>query len=523
MKKNLLISIVLFIFVFGTLFLGVLNENQSVDFNPSNGIINEKSSEVNKAKTNEYKIDVQFNPKEKSLIATEKVLFTNKTGEELSQIYFHLYPNAFKTKETVPVLNSLEQAFPNGFEPGYIDIFNIKKVNKQDQNLNYEILGSDSTIMRVDLETPLQAGDQIELNITFKVTIPSSVERFGYGEGFFNLGNWYPIVAMYDESGWNLDPYYAIGDPFYSDIANYDVTISVPQDYIVAASGDLMEEKMGEHQQKTYHFASKSMRDFAWVASNHFQVKEKIIDNILLKTYYIDKDEAGNQLALNAAENSLKIFNQKYGEYPYKTYSVVETNFAGGMEYPGIVFISKQYYDENYPSDYLEVVVVHETAHQWWYATVGNDQIDEAWLDEAFASYSEVIYYENNYGKKIGNNYYTQRILSSFERAKTQFASDGNDDNEVILKSVNEFKGWSDYGPLVYRKGAILLHELRSQIGDDAFFEILQNYYQRYQFKVAKTEDFIQVVEDVTNKNWDNFFDEWLYGNVNQNINKSAS
>ena len=521
MKKNLLISLVLFILVFGALFLGVLNENQSVDINPSNGTINKTSSEVKKAKTNEYKVNVQFNPEEKSLIATEEVLFINKTGVELSQIYFHLYPNAFKTKETVPVLNSLEQAFPNGFEPGFIDIFNVKKDNDQDQSLNYEISGSDSTIMRVDLDEPLKNGERIALNITFKVTIPPSIERFGYGEGFFNLGNWYPIVAVYDESGWNLDPYYAIGDPFYSDIANYNVVISVPQNYTVAASGDLVEERIGENQQKIYQFVGHSMRDFAWVASNHFQVKEKRVDNILLKTYYIEKDEAGNQLALNAAENSLKIFNQKYGKYPYNTYSVVETNFAGGMEYPGIVFISKQYYDENYPSDYLEVVVVHETAHQWWYATVGNDQIDEAWLDEAFASYSEVIYYENHYGKTIGNNYYKQRILTSFERAKTQFASDNNNDNEVILKSVNEFNGWSDYGPLVYRKGAILLHELRSQIGDDAFFEILQNYYQQYQFKIAKTQDYIQVVEKVTNSDWEPFFNEWLYGN--SDTDQSAS
>ena len=297
-----------------------------------------------------------------------------------------------------------------------------------------------------------------------------------------------------------MDPFYKIGDPFYSDVASYDVSITVPKDYIIAASGEQVSENIKDNQ-KSYSFKETNIRDFAWVASNQFAVEEKQVDGINIKCYGSKDSPESNKTAVLAAENSIKFFNKVFGKYPYKNYSVVCTNFPSGMEYPELVFISKNYYSTT-DTLIIEKLILHETAHQWWYGIVGNDEVDEAWLDEGFAVYSESIFYEN---KDNSKSYYENTALNRYNRVKN-----GLKDNGLVLRPVQEFKFWDDYGSLVYAKGAVFLNTLRDKIGDKAFFQVFTTYYDRYKFKIAKTGDFKAVVEEVTGKKWDSFFEEWL-------------
>ena len=141
---------------------------------------------------------------------------------------------------------------------------------------------------------------------------------------------------------------------------------------------------------------------------------------------------------------------------------------------------------------------------QWWYGVVGNDQIDEAWLDEGFATYSEGIFTEKEYGRGNGEFYY--EILE--ENAKKDIEAGAYDG--VILKPLSRYENWNDYGPAVYTGGAVLLNEIRKQVGDKAFFEILQTYYDEYSFKIATTEDFLTVCEKVSGKEFDDLFHKHL-------------
>lgn len=451
---------------------------------------------------NEYSIQVEFNPNEKSLLGREKVVFVNKTKGELKEVYFYLYPNAFRKEETVPfVYAHRDMAYPAGFEPGYIDILSITSKGKK---MDYLIAGAADIILKVNLEKPLKPMEKAEFTIDFKVVIPPAEERFGYSTDIFNLGNWYPVAAVCEESGWKIYPYYPIGDPFYSDIANYTVKITAPREYIIAASGDLVKEETSQDK-KTVTFQAKAMRDFAWVTSKKFKIEEEIVDGITVKSYHLEDHDVMNKVAVSAAVKSIKIFNEVFGKYPYNTYSVVETQFPTAMEYPGLVFVNRQCYLPKARSEILENYVVHETAHQWWFSAVGNDQIAEAWLDESFAVYSEVIYYEKEGGERAAKYYYDNYVLGSYERRRNNINKD-----EIILKPLYEFEGWNDYAPLVYRKGAVMLHTLRQEVGDEAFFKILSTYYDKYKFHIATTRDFIGTVEEITGKKWDAFFDRWL-------------
>jgi len=457
------------------------------------------------ADINEYIIDGVLDTANKVLTAEQKVTYVNNESIELPDLYFHVYNNAFKKEETAPFLfDDFTRAYARGFQPGYSEFEAVElSMGQSRETLEYSFQGEGETILKVKLPEPLKPKESITLELKYKVIIPPAGERFGYGESNINMGNWYPVAAVYDDEGWNLDKYYSVGDPFYSDISNYAISIKAPKEYTIAASGRVEEEKL-EGDYKIWKFTAKDMRDFAFVVSDKFRTAKETVGDTVIKSYYYAEHESKGKEALEYGKRAIEIFNRVYGEYPYPTYSVVETEFPSGMEYPGLVYINTRYYDDGHNGDIMLYTTVHETAHQWWYGVVGNDQIDEAWLDEGFATYSEGIFTEEEFGSANGKLYYEYLEESAKEDIKSQ-AYDG-----VILKPLSSYKNWNDYGPAVYTGGAVLLSEIRKKVGDEDFFRILQSYYQEYSFKIATTEDFLTVCEKVSGMEFDDLFNKHL-------------
>lgn len=489
------------------------NESASANKNDENKASNQNTEKfstlivndynnLNMEDLNQYNIDVDFDTEEKMYTAIQKIIYVNNEETPLSEVYFHIYPNTFREKETTPFLfGSFDSAFPNGFEPGYID---IKSISLKDKVVNnFEISGKGKTILRIPFEKELSPKEKIEIKMEYTVKMPPAQDRFGYGEKTFNLGNWYPIAAVYDDEGWNLDPYYSIGDPFYSDTSNYNVTIKAPKDIIIASTGNILSEEV-EGNKKKWTIEAKLVRDFAWAASKDFKIIEKDVDGTLVKVYVLNDDEDINNFAAETSYSSIEIFNKIFGKYPYGQYSVVATSFPSGMEYPGIVFIGEKYYHNVYKGS-LEIVIAHETGHQWWYSVVGNDEIDEAWLDESLTSYSEVIYADEKYGESVGNNYYQRSVAGRYNSVKDSLP------NEIVAKPLSEFENWDDYGSLAYTKGAMFVHAIEEKYGEDTLYNILKEYYKRYRFLNATTEDFVKVCEDITGDDFKALVDEWLY------------
>lgn len=454
-------------------------------------------------KINQYHIEVIFDPKEGTINGSQRTKYINNENIELKEIYFHLYPNSYRSIETAPFLfGAFDEAYPEGFKPGYIDLTELKIDGKASE---YQLQGPGETVMKIPLDKILKPGEWVNIEMTYTVKLPPAQERFGYGEDTYNFGNWYPVAAVHDDTGWNLDQYYPIGDPFYSDVSNYFVTIDTPKEYIVAASGNILKDEIKDDR-RNWEIEAKLMRDFAWVAGKNFKIVEKYVDGTTLKMYFIQDENLEKDIvefATVVTENSLRVFNRVFGKYPYGQYSVVQTNFPSAMEYPGIVFIGKQYYNEIW-QDYLEIVIVHETAHQWWYGVVGNDQIDEAWLDESMAAYSEVIYISEQYGEEQGISYHQFANENQYREAMESIL------DETVLKPLNDFESWEDYGPLVYSKGAIFLNEIRKIYGKEKFYEIMSNYFEEYRFKNATTEDFKRICEEVTGESMEMLFNKWL-------------
>ena len=205
--------------------------------------------------------------------------------------------------------------------------------------------------------------------------------------------------------------------------------------------------------------------------------------------------------ALDHAQNALFFFNDYFGQYPYDEYCVVASDFyIGGMEYPNLVIIGVDFYS---PGEFLEYVVVHETAHQWWYGLVGNNQIEEAWLDEALAEYSTLLYYEYFYGRKTGQKVYEEAIFNPYKLYEV------SNTPGPILRPLSDFTDWKDYSAAVYYKGAIMLKELEGRMGKGNFRKhcatILKSLY-----KNATTADFIKALNHVTGVDWTDYIYNWL-------------
>lgn len=502
MKK---LRFILIMFLIISLLLTGCNMEASLDEDRlvSDNLVVEDLNGIDESKLTLYTIDVELDSEEMSYKGKQSVNYVNNTDIDLEEIYFHIYPNAFKNVLTLPVLFDTENRINHDkYVPGYID---IEKINSDKKDLNWNIEGDKDTILHIELDKPLKTGESIQLYLEYKVKLPTTEDRFGYHDKGINLGNWYPIVAVYDEDGWNLDPYNKVGDPFYSEVSNYKVNIRVDKKLEIATSGKILSETI-DGDKRIYEVQAQLMRDFAWAASKNFKIKERLVDGTVVRVYSTDRKKELIEDALDTGEKALRTFNKIFGKYPYGQYSIVITKFPSGMEYPGIVFISDEYGSTGRTGP-MEIVIVHETAHQWWYGLVGNDQINEAWLDESLATYSEVIYLKEIYGEEKGEAKYND-IKFAYERSGEYIGK-----NQVVNKPLSEFKDWSDYGTLAYDRGAMLLGRIKEDFGEEILYDILNEYYSRYKFRVAKTEDFIGVCENLTGVSFDDLVNEYLNGN----------
>ncbi len=475
------------------------------------------------AKTS-YTIDCELSGK--TLTGEEEVNFYNSYDNSFTQLKFNLFGNAFRkgAKYSAIAPEHTSQSYPNGTSYGSMEIESVTHGGKA---LNWQIEGKDQNVLSVELDKEVFPAERYTLVIKWTLKLADVVARTGKNDNTVNLGNFYPILCAYDEGkGFYECVYYSTGDPFYSECADYVVSITTAADVTVAASGKKVEEKklstsgekvLGkslptsdntqsntEVERKKTTFKVQSARSFAMCASQKFKVeKSKCGKTEILYYYYND---ASPKQAVEAARRAIELFTARFGEYPYETYSFVQTPFVqGGMEYPALTMIS----DTLERPAYLEVIV-HETAHQWWQTAVGNNEIEYGFLDEGLAEYSVVLFYENyeEYG------YTRKSLVSSAKQTYKVFCSVSDQlfgtVNTVMLRSLAGFQSEYEYVNMAYIKPCIMYDTLRETIGDDKFFAGLKRYYENYIFKNAVPDDLVGAFEKCgadTNGFFKSFFD----------------
>ncbi len=389
--------------------------------------------------------------------------------------------------------------------------YNVLKKTDVEEELKkilQEITGEDKNILNVVFKISLQPTAMHEIKIKFTVKIPNCNHRLGYGDGFVNLGNFYPIACVYENGKFVTDTYSSNGDPFYSDIASYSVTLKQPVSFNVASTGNITKETVN-NQTKTTKISAVSVRDFAMVLSNKMQVKESVVDGVKISYHYLQDAQADT--SLKCAEDSVRTYNELFGQYPYKQLSVVQTGFCfGGMEYPNLVYISQSV--EDYES-YINVIA-HEIAHQWWYGVVGNNEYKYGWLDEGLTEFSTILFYENNPSYNISAEKILENTNKNYRTFLRVYTEVFNKVDTTMNRSLNEYATETEYVYTAYVKGVLLHESLRNLLGEKKYIKCLKAYFSECGFKNNTPEQLIDSFENSSKKDLKSFFNAWINGEV---------
>ncbi|MEK5413263.1 M1 family metallopeptidase [Paenibacillus sp. FSL L8-0708] len=467
----------------------------------------------------EYHIDVQLVPDTETLKASETVTWTHPGVKPVSDLYFHMYPNAFASSDTTFMKESggtlRGDSMPeNGFgnmtltdlrtTEGTSLMQRVQYVQPDDGNIN------DKTLLKVHLPQPVNGGESVTLKLQYEVQLPKIFARMGASGNFVMAGQWFPKLSVYEpkgtrgvkEEGWDLHQYHGTSE-FYSDFGIFNVTISVPSNYTVAATGFPVKNAKLKQDQKIYQFYADDVHDFAWAASPDFTVAEEAfstpeVPGVRIKVYLDPLHKDLQERYLQAAKAALTYFSKWYGPYPYSTLSIIvppkEGNGAGGMEYPTLITAFGA--ADSSPDTSLERTVIHEIGHQYFYGMVASNEFEEAWLDESFTSYAEDRLMEQEYG--IKSNLPLQASLVTIP--------------EPLNLETWKYAGADSYSRNVYIRGKLVLKDIERQVGTKAMNNIMSSYARKFRFQHPATADFQKVVEKVTKKSWQAYFDDYIYG-----------
>lgn len=461
--------------------------------------------EVKKASKNlsTYTMDIEYSS-DHSLHVNQSIKYKNSSDINMDKIYLHLYPKAFSegAVNKAVALSNYQKAYPNGESFGNIIIEKLKVCDKETDPI---YMGEDNQLLVVETGG-LKPDDFMTLQLEYNVIIPNCNHRFGYGENVINVANFYPIVAVYDGE-WNLDAYHTNGDPFYSDVANYSVTITAPNDLVLANTGEIT--KTTKKEKTTYEIKALAVRDFAFCLSDKFSVASEKYQNVEIKYYYYD--DINYAQSLKTAVDSIKTFNRLFGTYPYSTFSVVKTNFVyGGMEYPNLVLIS------DLCSTYADYqnVIIHETAHQWWYGLVGNNEFDYGWLDEGLTDYSTALFYRENPDYGVDFNELIKNTTNSYVTFVDVYTKVLGGVDTTMNRPLNEYSTEPEYVYIAYVKGVLLFDSLRTNCGDEKFLKALGKYFNTYKYQNVTPDHLIGCFEKVMSCEMSGFFNSWIDGKV---------
>jgi hypothetical protein len=418
-----------------------------------------------------YHLEIQFDYATRRASVEQTVAYANNSAAALDEIALKIEPVNFA------------------------GVFELKSFTWQDGS-SVQAAEWEGAVLRFPLPAPLQPGEVISFALAYQLYLPRMVENenlrppiFGYTDRQVNLVDWYPFVPPYTDAGWMIHARGNYGEHLTYDIADYEVNLllqNAPASLQIAASS------APEVDGDWLRYRLPTARNFVLSLSPDYQVQQGTAGNVTVYSYAFPVHGTANTAVLQTTINALNLYQELFGPYPHHTMSAVEADFLDGMEYDGLYYLSRGFYNlyAGEPADYLVAIAAHETAHQWWYALIGNNQASEPWLDEALCTYMEHIYYER----------YAPEALDWWWAYRVNYYEPRGQIDVSIYDKHGQFQSYRDYRDAVYLNGAVFLHELRGTMGDDAFFAFLKDYAQRHAGGIATRQSFFAVLREHTSQ-----------------------
>lgn len=484
-----------------------------------------------------YNIQVALNDKQHSLKGDLSVEYINRSPDTLTYIWFHLWPNAYKNKNTA-LAKQLEtdksgEKKTTVNEPGFIDSLRFT-VNGQAITTESDTANID--MIKLVLAQPLLPGRQITIATPFFVKLPNYYSRSGYNGQQFMICQWYPKPAVYDRTGWHAIPYLDQGE-FYSEYGSFKVKITVPAEYVVGATGTLQtQQELNKYKQigiennkgvkvvpyktttpgkvKTLQYSGDHIHDFAWFAGKDYVIRYdtlQLTDHDTINVFSYGQS-SGNKTWKNSTsyiKDAVRHYSKWIGQYPYPVVQAVEgpSNLSsGGMEYPMITLITSP----NAKEEEMDAVITHEVGHNWFYGILGSNERDHPWMDEGINTYFQFRYeaekYRSNslFGTMIPKD--VKELSEADFQARIYEVLNSLPANQPINTGSTGFTNKDEYGIVVYVKTAVWLYILENTLGRDVLDKGLQAYFKDWQFRYPSPEDFKKELEKVSGKNLDTLF-----------------
>jgi len=515
------------------------------------------SQEYFQQKVDTY-IDVELDDENHILRGFEKMVYYNNSSLNLDKIIIHLWPNAYKNSNT----NLAKQKYSDGstsfkyaesIDLGYIDSLDFKVNGKI---VKWQFLNEQIDISELLLTKPLKPGDSIIITTPFRVKIPSGkFSRLGHIGQSYQITQWFAKPAVFDKNGWHPMSYLDQGE-FFSEFGNYDVSITVPKNYVLMATGDLQNKEEVEFlnekaeltsqlikenklpvrdssgrkdmsfpnsskEKKTLRFIQKNVHDFAWFTDKRYHVLkgEVNVNNRKITSWALFTNNEAKlwRRSIEYINDATRYFSKWVGEYPYNHVTAVDGTISagGGMEYPNITVIGS-----SGDSKSLETVIVHEVGHNWYYGILGSNERENAWMDEGLNTYIEIRYmeekYPNGYFRKKDSTQNKSRGISlnipmeekELQHIAYQFNASRNYDQPLKMGSKDFTQ--MNYGAMVYCKTGIGFHYLKAFLGEELFDNCMNEYFNQWKFKHPNPNDIKIVFENVSKENLDWFFEDYI-------------
>lgn len=457
----------------------------------------------------EYKIRIDFDHKNHQFSGKQNLKYFNNSNDTINKVFFHLYFNAFQPGSMMDVRS---RSLPDPdrrvmdriskLNKNEIGFHEINKIQQDGKNLRHHFQG---TILEVELVDPLIPNESTEFYLEYFSQVPVQIRRSGRNnkEGIdYSMAQWFPKIAEYDRQGWHANPY--IAREFYAPWGDFDVSISINKNYIVAATG-ILENKTKEKNKNVWNFKAENVHDFVWAADPDYvhDILKVDSENLELHFYYqkTNDEMVSNWKRLqDDTADAFRYINGKFGKYPYTKYSVIQGG-DGGMEYPMATLITGE---RSYPS--LLSVTIHEALHSWYQMLLGTNESYLAWMDEGFTSFAQNITFINKFNE-IYNLDFTNPLERSYNRYYN-FIKTGLE--EPLSTHSDHFSTNQAYGVGSYTKGAIFLMQLGYIIGEDKLFKGLRRYYNEWKFKHPNEYDFLRIMEKESGIELDWYIDYWI-------------
>ncbi len=493
----------------------------------------------------DYRIELSLDDQLHEVKGTIEMDYTNNSPDELTFIYLHLWANAFRDRNTAFARQKVRQGSSRFYFAKDKDLGNYSDldftVDGQKAVLDLQTNNPDIAILQ--LPKPLAPGAKVNIRTPFRLKIPGSFSRLGRVGESYQMTQWYPKPAVYDREGWHPMPYLDMGE-YYSEFGSFDVKITLPKNYIVAATGvlqtqsevDFLNEKIEEstrllaaeelpsdvdfppssEEQKTIHYTAEKVHDFAWFADKRFYVQKSSVQVASGRTidtwaYFTNAEGELWKKGTFYVDRAVEFYSDKVGEYPYPQATAVQSALSagGGMEYPMITVIGLAG-----NAFALDQVITHEVGHNWFYGILAFDERVHPWLDEGINSYYDHRYTDDFYPKK-GFDFLPEILMKTTDYSLLELAylyqARRNLDQAPATSSddfsrINYFLG-------AYEKPAVVIKYLEKYLGTERFDRIMKSFYEEWKFKHPGPDDFKAHMIKGSGEDLAWFFDGFLYSN----------